>query len=92
VPTLVLARYVEALRAAANTTKRAEDRGKYTSLLADAAVLLAQSVQAVPSAKLAEAVQHHERLRGQLWLEDAIQSEPARIWKEALQAINGHAI
>ena len=89
---LILASYVDALKNGASTTHRAEDRGIYTSLLADAATVLACAVQGQSSAQLLEAAKRHERLRGQVWLQDEVESESSRIWSEAFRGINGHAI
>jgi hypothetical protein len=88
----ILASYVEALENGAKTTTRAEDRGIYTSLLADAATVLACAVHDRSLAQLRQAVQGHERLRGQVWLQDPVQAESTRIWGEAVRAINEHAI
>jgi hypothetical protein len=87
----VLASYVSALRQAAETTHRAEDRGVYTSLLASAAVVLAQAVGG-DSASLLKAAKEHERLRGQVWLQDPVETESSRIWNTWYKGINGHAI
>ena len=89
---LILASYVDALKTGAASTDRAEDRGIYTSLLADAAAVLACAVQDRALPQLLEAAKHHERLRGQVWLQGEIQSESSRIWSEAFRVINEHAI
>jgi hypothetical protein len=64
----------------------------YTSLLADSGVLLAKAVQNEPLATLREAVAVHERLRGQLFLIDDVQAQPAHIWAEVQEIVGKHAI
>lgn len=64
----------------------------YKSLLADAGVLLAKSVQNEPPAVLREYIEAHERLRGQLFLIDDVHATPARIWTEVRKLVGDHAI
>src|SRR5688500_16355312 len=88
----ILASYIDALKRGADSTQRAEGRGIYTSLLADAATVLAISVQGRPPSQLLEAAHSHERLRGQVWLQDPAQTESSKIWSKAYGAIGEHAI
>ena len=78
--TSALAKYVLALHHGAQGTHRAEDRPAYRQLLADAAVLLALAETGAPSTELASAIRAHERLRGQLWLDDAVHEESTAAW------------
>jgi hypothetical protein len=77
-----LAKYVLALHDGAERTRRSEDRPLYRLLLADAAVLLALAVSDPPApGQLGAAVRQHERLRGQLYLVDAVQGESESAWE-----------
>jgi hypothetical protein len=90
--TQVLANYVVALGHAASITKRAEDRSVYTSLLADAAVLLARAAIGDSPESLRDAAKAHERLWGHTWLADPAYEKPSGLWQTALRAINGNVI
>lgn len=88
--TEMLAHYVIALGQAARLTKRAEDRSRYKSLLADAAVLLARAAAGESPELLRDTAKAHERLWGQTWLVDPAHEKPSRLWQEAFREINGN--
>jgi hypothetical protein len=90
--TRVLANYIVALGHAASVTQRAEDRPICTSLLADAAVLLARAAIGEPAEFLRDAAKAHDRLWGHTWLDDRAFEKASGLWKAALRAINGNVI
>lgn len=64
-----LAQHIEDLRSGSETTSRAEDRPQYTSLLAQAAIVLAKVNLCVPKAELFAEIDTYERLWANTWLE-----------------------
>lgn len=75
------ARYVFALRDAAEKTRVANDRPIYRMYLAEAAVLLASAVKGVSEAELLSLVSDHERTRGHTWLQDPEREEADAAWR-----------
>lgn len=84
-----IAEYVLALEHAAATTTRAEDRPSYAALLADAAPLLAVAISAPKTPSLSARAQRHERLWGNLWLNDPTQRTASLAW-QAAKAVSGY--
>lgn len=80
-----IAQYVLSLHAAAKATHRAEDRPLYEKYLADAAVILALAETDAPLSDIKEAVQSHERLRGNTWLADDAYKTPSAAWQKVKQ-------
>ena len=72
-----LADYVLKLSEAAANTHFADDRPLYEKYLADAAVLLALVVSGAKASDIDTAVERHERLWGQTWLQDDVFKKPA---------------
>ncbi len=64
-----LALHIEDLRAGLENTNRAEDRSKFSSLLAHAAILLAKVELEAPRSEVFEAIDTFERLWGHTWVE-----------------------
>ena len=64
-----LAQHIEDLRSGLENTHRAEDRPGYTSLLAQAAVVLAKANLRAPKSELFAEIDNYERLWGNTWLE-----------------------
>ena len=87
-----LAKYVLALEHCSVTTSRAEDRPLYAALLADAAGLLAAAVLPNSLASIAPRISSHERLHGQLWLQDPVITEVLAAWAIAKKPFGGQAI
>ena len=89
-PTLLVAEYVLSLENSLATTRQAEDRSLYQSLLADAAGLLAAAASGNAKSDLVVRIERHERLWGQIWLQDPIYRTAQKLWfraKEALQNV-----
>ena len=76
-----LANYVLALHKAAASTRRTEDRVLYEKYLADAAVLLALAETNATQDDIRKAVNTHERLWGNTWLQDEAYKGPAAAWQ-----------
>jgi hypothetical protein len=87
-----LADYILALRDAARITTRAEDRGIYSTLLADGGILLAMATRGEPVSGLIAAAAKHERLWGHTWLQDGAYQAPLQQWQAAKGRISGSAI
>lgn len=83
-----IARYVMALEHAAGVTAHAEDRSSYTTLLANAAPLLAVALGAEAAQGLSTRLQQHEKLWGSLWLSDPAFQEASMAWQAAKAACN----
>jgi len=85
-----LSNYVLALEHSASQTNRAEDRSQYSLLLADAAPLLAAAVQNDQHSNFAERTSQHERLWGNIWLQDPVFQSASDAWQAArLACIRG---
>lgn len=90
---IVLARYVLALEQGSRACARAEDRLVYGRLLADAAGLLAVAVADGTVDDLATRMAAHDRLRGQLWLQDSsAAAEGSAAWAECRGAVGDATI
>ena len=79
----IFAQYVLVLEQCALSTKRAEDRPVYQSLLADAAVVLATVVASETTAALTARIDAHERLWGHIWLQDPVVHDALSAWSNA---------
>ncbi len=64
-----LALHIEDLRAGLENTHTAEDRSKFISLLAYAAMLLAKVELDAPKSEIFDAIDTFERLWGHTWVE-----------------------
>jgi hypothetical protein len=64
-----LALHIEDLRAGLENTHQAEDRSKFISLLAYAAILLAKIELEAPKSEIFDAIDTFDRLWGQTWVE-----------------------
>ena len=64
-----LAQHIEDLHRGSENTHRAEDRPRYTSLLAQAAIVLAKANLHAPEPELFAEIDTYERLWGNTWLE-----------------------
>jgi hypothetical protein len=90
---VVLARYVLALERGSYACTRAEDRLVYGTLLADAAAMVAVAVAEDRSGDLAARVAAHDRLRGQVWLQDShAAAEASAAWAQCQEAVGDAAI
>jgi hypothetical protein len=78
-----LSKYVLALEQSASATARAEDRSGYASLLADAAPLLAAAVEAGSQIDISKRISRHEKLWGNLWLQDPAFQTASNAWQSA---------
>jgi len=87
-----LSKYILALEHSASQTKRAEDRSNYASLLADAAPLLAAALQHDQHSTIAARVFQHERLWGNIWLQDSAFQPASDAWQAAKLACTRGAI
>jgi hypothetical protein len=81
--TVTLAAYILQLEHCLASTNRAEDRPIYGRLLSDTAGLLAGSVMNEPLPILQSRIDTHERLWGQIWLQDELYREAYRAWEKA---------
>jgi hypothetical protein len=81
--TETLAAYILQLEHCLANTHRAEDRPIYGQLLSDTAGLLAGSFMNEPLPMLQLRIDTHERLWGQIWLQDEIYREAYRAWEKA---------
>jgi hypothetical protein len=89
---MALARYVLALERGAHACTRAEDRLVYGTLLADAAGILAVAVAEVTLGNLDARLAAHDRLRGQVWLQDSrAAAEASAAWAQCQGAASGDA-
>jgi hypothetical protein len=80
-----LAAYILSLEECLAKTHRAEDRSIYERYLADAAGILALSVNGKSNAELHSRIKSHERLWGHTWLQDGIYKQAADAWKAVKQ-------
>ncbi len=80
-----VAEYILALRDAEDVTRYSADRPVYKSYLANVAVLLALLENKASQNVIAEAVALHERLRGQLWLEDPVEKKSSECWEKVMK-------
>ena len=76
-----LTKYVLALEQSASVTARAEDRSGYALLMADAAPLLAAAVEAGSQVDISRRISNHERLWGNLWLQDPAVQSASDAWQ-----------
>jgi hypothetical protein len=74
-----LAGYVLCLERCLANTHRAEDRPIYEKYLADAAGILASSINGSVDS-LSSRIETHDRLWGHTWLQDEIYREAASAW------------
>ena len=70
-----LALYIEDLKFGLENTNRVEDRKLYETYLANAACMLSIVVLKAPDEELFEAIDTNERLWGNTWLIDPVQSK-----------------
>ncbi len=78
-----LTKYVLALEQSASATARAEDRSGYALLMADAAPLLAAAVEAGSQVDISMRISRHEKLWGNLWLQDPAFQSASDAWQAA---------
>ena len=88
----LLAKYVLCLEQSSSTTARAEDRSVYARLMADAGPLLAAALQPDDQSNIATRVSRHERLWGNLWLQDPVFQSASDAWQAAKVACTHAAI
>jgi transposase InsO family protein len=80
-----LAGYILSLEECLAKTHRAEDRSIYEKYLADAAGILALSLNGETGTDLHPRIKAHERLWGHSWLQDEIYKRAADAWKSVKQ-------
>ncbi|MDE2157199.1 MAG: hypothetical protein KGJ32_15140 [Xanthomonadaceae bacterium] len=78
-----LTKYILALEQSASATTRAEDRSGYAALMADAAPLLAAALEAGGQADISMRISQHEKLWGNLWLQDPVFHSASDAWQAA---------
>ena len=80
--TIALSEYILLLSNSASETKFAADRPTYQLLLANAAVLLAIVVRGADHSQIENAVNRHERLWGNTFLQDEVFRKPLDAFAE----------
>lgn len=82
----LLANYILCLEQSAATTARAEDRPGYAQLLADAGPMLAAALESPAHSSMAIRISRHEKLWGNLWLQDPAFCRASHAWQAARAA------
>jgi hypothetical protein len=84
-----LADYILKLQRAYEKTRQAEDRTLYQRYLAEAGVLLALVETDADHAIISAAVESHERLWGNTWLQDDAYRVPSEAWGSVKRKMAG---